>query len=386
MPRWNVHFDTYVKDEDRAVVQLIAEAKALASVIRGIPIPPSARQRLDRLNIIRAVRGTTGIEGTELTHEEVGRVLDARGREPVLSPSRARDEQEVRNAEALMVFVADHLRRYPDAPLTEDLVRQLHSITTQGIDYPHNTPGEYRYFPVQAGSYIAPDTGEEVRRLMAELVRWLRDGPPAGWDPVVRAIVAHFYVVSIHPFVDGNGRTARAVESFLLYKAGINARGFYSLANFYYRQRYEYISSLDHVRFQSDPDLTPFVLFALKGLVEELRAVHAEVIQEVKLVSFRDMARQTLADAGRLGTRVGERQFMFLLALTEEASPVSLRALREGRHRLSGFYKGVSAKTLTRDIRFLEEKGLVIVERDSLRANLEAMDSFTADAASHELK
>ena len=76
---------------------------------------------------------------------------------------------------------------------------------------------------------------------MTEFVEWFNSGVAASWDPVVRAVVAHFYLASIHPFGDGNGRTSRAVESFLLYGAGVNARGFFSLANYFYRNRQEYV-------------------------------------------------------------------------------------------------------------------------------------------------
>ena len=110
--------------------------------------------------------------------------------------------------------------------------------------------------------------------------------------PSFRAIVAHFFVVSIHPFGDGNGRTSRAVESYLLYQARVNPRGFYSLSNYYYKNRDSYIEMLNWVRFKSDPDLTPFVVFALRGLVEQLEEVHAEVLAEVRLISFRDLARE----------------------------------------------------------------------------------------------
>lgn len=377
MPRWDVHFNMGVKLTDPTIVQRVAEARALASVIRGIPIPPYLQNRLDSLNIIRAVRGTTGIEGAELSEEEVGKVLQAPRGQRVLTPSRAREEQEVRNAEELMVYVAKYVNRWPDAPLTEDLIRRFHKLITRGIDYPRNTPGQYRNFPVRAGGYVPPESGDEVQRLMTEFVNWFNKGTPTNWDPVIRALVAHFYVISIHPFGDGNGRASRAVESYLLYQAGVNARGFYSLANYYYRQRPEYVAHLDYVRFQSDPDLTPFISFALKGLVEELRTVHEEVLAEVQLISFRDFARETLSRAGKLGTPVGERQFMFLLGLTAE--PVSLKDLRSRRHPLSAIYSDVTTKTFMRDINFLRKEELVVITGDELRANLDIMTRFTAE-------
>ncbi len=99
---------------------------------------------------------------------------------------------------------------------------------------------------------------------MREFVAWFNGGEAAEWDGIIRAAVAHFYVASIHPFGDGNGRAARGAESFMLYRAGIDAFGFYSLANFYYQHRGAYVDGLTAARFHSDGDLTEFVLFTLK--------------------------------------------------------------------------------------------------------------------------
>jgi len=374
MPRWDVNFNMRFTSEHPQILSLKERAYALASVIRAIPIPPYTKTKLDALNILRAVRGTTGIEGAELTEDEVREIMESPPQKPVLPPNRSREEKEARNAEKLMYYLAEELNRDPNLPLTEKLVRNIHKITTKGIDYPDNIPGKYRTRDVHAGSYIPP-RGEDVRKLMREFIRWFNSGAPTAWDPIIRAIVAHFYVVSIHPFGDGNGRTSRGVESFLLYQAGVNARGFYSLANYYYQHRHEYVQFLDQVRFQTNGDLTPFILFALKGLVPELEAVHNEVLSDVKLIAFRDYAREQLVLRGKLGTRVGERLLRFLLSLSEET--VSLKALRNGDHRLAHFYRKLTNKTLSRDLNFLKEHELVIIDGDELRANLDIMTRYT---------
>lgn len=375
MPRWEIHFHTYVRVDDPEVIKLVARAIALGAVTRGLPIPPHVQDRIDRLNIMRAVRGTTGIEGTELTEEEVRDVLNAPPTEHVLSGGREREEREVRNAANLMNQVAVYLDQHPYAPLTEDVIRWMHQMVTEGIDYPGNMPGRYRVGNVNAGEYQCPDHSI-VPELMADFLRWFNTGLPQQWDMVVRAIVAHFYVVSIHPFADGNGRTSRAVESFLLYQSGVNARGFYSLANYYYRNRPEYIEALNRVRFRSDPDLTPFVRFALKGLIEELEMVHAEVIAEMRVIAFRDYARETLSLDGKIGRPTGDRMLAFLIGLSGDNVPVN--EIRDGRHPLAYLYRGVTTKTLSRDIHYLVEAGLVVVADGVLNANLAAMDNFTA--------
>lgn len=370
------YFEPVINVAHRQILEGVARVHALARVIRGIPIPPRVQQRLDRLNILRAVRGTTGIEGTELSEEEVDLVVESPPGAAPLGPGREREEQEVRNAETLMQYVGQYVQHNPTAPVTESLIMEFHRILTEGINYPHNEPGSYRNHSVIVGSYRPPPTGEEVRRLMSEFVRWFNTGLPTHWDPVLRAIVAHFYVVSIHPFGDGNGRTSRAVESFLLYKAGVNVRGYYSLSNYYYQNRPEYIANLNQVRQQEVFDLTPFVTFALKGLVQELEAVHEEVLAEVRILAFRDYARETLAESGKLGTPAGERQIRFLIGMG--GNPVSLRELRSGGHPLSRLYRNVTTRTLSRDINALRQQGLIIVTGDEARANLELMTRVTA--------
>ena len=375
MPRWEVHFEMRVDTQNPEVLRLLSKIHAMASVIRGIPIPPYVQSRLDTLNMVRAVRGTTGIEGTEVSEEEVDAIISAPRGKAVLPQNRFKDEQEVRNATEAMRLIAEWLGIDASRPVTEGLVLDLHRVITQDIGYPHNAPGEYRTRPVIVGQYIPPGNPERVKTLMTGFIGWINSGTASSWDAVIRAIVAHFYVIAIHPFGDGNGRTARAVESYLLLQAGVNARGYYSLANYYYRYREEYVSMLDHVLFESDPDLTPFVMFALRGLEEEMDAVHREVMDALRVISYRDFARETLASAGRLGTRAGDRQLSLLVALAGE--PISLRGIRSGRDRLSRLYKGLSSKTLQRDIRALIEDELIVVEGDRMEANLELMTQFT---------
>ena len=375
MPTWNVSFKTYLDDRLTEIISLVAAAQAYARVIRDIPIHPGVKRRLDALNILRAVRGTTGIEGIELTEDEVRQIMESPLKKPVLPPNRSREEQEARNAQKVMSYIVKELTRDPNMPLTENLICTIHRTTTEDIDYPDNMPGKYRTHNVSAGTYVPP-RGEDVKKLMREFIQWFNSGAPAAWDPVVRAIIAHFYIVSIHPFGDGNGRTARGVESFLLYKAGVNARSFYSLANYYYRRREQYVQLLDHVRFEANGNLTSFVLFALKGLVSELEEVHREVLSNVKLIAFRDYAREELTMYDKLGTKVGERMFVFSSILSGEES-VSLKSIRSGEHRLARLYRKLTPKTLSRDINFLKEHELIIVDGDELRANVDLMTRYT---------
>lgn len=375
MPTWNVSFEMRVDVRSQRVVAAVARAHALAGVIRGIPVTPLVRSHFDRLNILRAVRGTTGIEGGDLTESEAAVVIAAADDEPVLPPVRARMEQEARNAHNVMRAIQHELTQHPDRHLDEALIREIHRLTTDNIDYAHNQPGHYRSHAVSVGDYTPPRTRDEIEALTEEFLRWFREDEPSGWDGIIRAIAAHFYLVSIHPFGDGNGRAARAVESFLLYKAGVNAFGFYSLANFYYRERDRYIQELTDARFGHGGDLTPFIVFGLEGLVAELEFVHREVLEQVKITAYRDYARAALETYPRLSRERRARMLDLVHGLAGRHLPGAFIGI-PGMQMAATLYKGVGDRTFRRDLKVLSELELVVHGEHDLVANIDVMDQF----------
>ncbi|MYK89756.1 MAG: Fic family protein [Acidobacteria bacterium] len=382
MPRWTVRFHPYVDLRDTELLGLVARIEAIAGLLRDVPLPPGLRRDIDRLNVVRAVRGTTGIEGANLTEDEVGAILDAGPEdEPVLGDARAREEAEARNAARAMDYIRRTVNEAPEQDLTEQHVREIHWLTTDGIDYRRNVPGAYRDHPVTAGDYQAPSP-QEVGDLMARFFAWFSESRDRDrWPECIRAVAAHFYLISIHPFGDGNGRTSRAVESFLLYRSGINSLGFYSLANFYYLHRPEYLEMLTRARFvfgREDSefvDLTEFSKFALGGLRDELELVRTETAGFLRSLAIADYARETLRKDGQLRSRVGERQLQLVrLAI---GSPIPMAALRRREHAAAALYAGATNKTLTRDINALREQALVYVANGQLHANVALMNQFT---------
>jgi hypothetical protein len=147
---------------------------------------------------------------------------------------------------------------------------------------------------------------------------------------------------------------------------------------FYYQHRSEYINLLDKVRFETENDLTPFILFALRGLVSELESVHQEVLLEVKEIAFRDYVRDVLI--AELRTKPGYRMFDFMFMLGSDT--VSIKDIRSGKHMLGSLYRGLTPKTLSRDLADLAKKHLIVVQDGKVKANLDVMGRFTAN---HEM-
>ena len=376
MPSWDVHFNVRIRVDEPRLVRAVERSRAIAETIRGIPVTAGVRRRLNALNIARAVRGTAAIEGTRISETEALEVLDTPADVRVLPPDRSRDEREARNAQAVLQFVQRELRANPMRRLDEPLIREIHRLTTTGVAYQGNEPGQYRDRAVTAGDYRPPASGDDVRQLMTAFVRWFDQGAAAAWDPIVRAAVAHFYVVSIHPFGDGNGRASRGVESFMLYRAGINAFGFYSLANFYYQHRDAYVDALTAARSRSDGDLTDFVLFATEGLASELKQVRRELMAMIQVIAFHEYARQELEEVPGLGERRRARMLNLLRVLTSaRLARVPFKNV-DTSAIMAAVYRRVGARTTQRDLRTLLEHDLVVERDGRIAPNVEIMSLF----------
>ena len=116
------------------------------------------------------------------------------------------------------------------------------------------------------GVYTPPKILDDIKNLMKEFIDWINSPDVLQEDPVIRAACAHYYFALIHPFGDGNGRTARAIEAILLRSSGF--RFVYNmLSNFYYKNIDDYFWSFSLAGRNKEGDITPFLEFFRKGLL-----------------------------------------------------------------------------------------------------------------------
>lgn len=371
MARWTVTFDPNIQWTDFA--EAIVNIEAYKRSTMKLPLPPDFAAQLDRLNIVRQVKGTTGIEGNTLSKERIEELVEADtdGRQ---AAAFSLEEQEVINARRVLEHIRSLVGRYPDMAITEGFIRAFHEKTTEGCHYADNVPGEYRNHEVQVGQYHAP-AHEGVPNLMRQFVEYINSRESRRYGPLLRAVLAHFYLISIHPFGDGNGRTSRALEAFILYQSGYNVRGFYSLANFFYRHREEYVRHLQDARFKYHGNLTEFARFALQGYGEELESIQEEIIDFVTRRLFRDVYIQE-ASHRRIHPRCID--LLEYLTFTERGhGGIPIEDFRNRAHPVvAATYRGLSARTQQRDLIQLLGANLVIIRDDVLMANLDLMKRF----------
>ena len=140
---------------------------------------------------------------------------------------------------------------------------------------------------------------------MEELISFVNSKKLQSEHPVVQALLAHFFLVTIHPFGDGNGRISRLLEAGILFQRGYNVHGFYGLSNFFYANGDKYKTLLQQTRRTSDSfDVTAFVSFGVEGFAQELDGINNFVKTKINRVLYRQML------VSNYNVRVGKRRRM----------------------------------------------------------------------------
>jgi len=197
------------------LIEMVARIEVARDRVLRAPIVPRWEAELRREALTRSAHHSTSIEGNPLSLEEVTDLLA--GRDVLAHP---REKQEVLNYAEVLRYIDRHFLGQ-ERQVTEETILHLHALAMKDLLPPAET-GQYRRVPVIVG---IPATGEVVYRppdwedvpgLMADLATWLNSSAAAELMPVLEAGIAHYEFVRIHPFVDGNGRTARALATLIL--------------------------------------------------------------------------------------------------------------------------------------------------------------------------
>lgn len=357
--------------------ELIGEARSKYRHLTRSPLPPGLAQRLSGLYLAKGVHATTAIEGNTLTEDQVLEAIEGRLSVP---PSQAYLEREVDNV--LEACAAIEARIYGDGQgfeLTPASLAELNRMVLDGLQRDGVAGGEMRTHSVVVGNVYRGAPAADCPFLVELMCDWL-NGPDfaAADDPresffrvVAKAIVAHVYIAWIHPFGDGNGRTARLAEFGILTSAGLPTVAAHLLSNHYNATRAEYYRQLDHAS-KSGGDLRPFLTYAVEGLVDQLQAQLNDV-QAMNLTSaWRDYVHESFHGEA---TVAPQRQLALVLSLPEAAwTPRS--AIPSLNGELAAAYAGKGPKTVTRDINALEQRQLIVRRPDGIRPRTEIMLSF----------
>lgn len=251
------------------VRERLAELDQRRWLFTNMPLDPTHAQWLRRRAWVRTIHGTTRIEGNTLSDIEVEALLTdaAAGR---VSDREAREIIGTREALELV----DGLVGQSKVGIDQQVIREIHRRVLWGQS-PLLTPGEYRrgenrvVDPDETTVVTTPPSGD-VPSLMNELGSWLAN-EASGLDAPSSAALAHLELVAIHPFNDGNGRTARAISRLILARHGYGFDGLVSLDARLDLDRAAYFGAIRSAlgrSYEPGYDATPFVRYFVDSLVQ----------------------------------------------------------------------------------------------------------------------
>lgn len=339
----------------KAILQPLTEAKAILLALTQLPSQRSWADALQHMQLKLEVAGTSRIEGAEFTEKELDAALQ--------QTPEALETRSQRQAAAAMTTYRWIAKLPRDRPIDEALIRDVHRRLVTGCDDDHCPPGELRGNDqnVTFGTprHRGADGGSECKealRLLTEAARTVF----VEHDPLVQALALHYHIAAMHPFLDGNGRTARALEALMLQRVGLRDTLFIAMSNYYYEEKASYLTALNDAR-AGNHDLTPFLKFALKGIESQCRRLFGEIRQEITKALYRN----TVADLfGRLQSPrkrvMSARHVQVLNLLLNEQSLMLAELIKRTAHLYTVKNPG---KALTRDLNYLIRLGAMSFKR-----------------------
>jgi Fic family protein len=361
----HIDFKVDLRHAQPSTWALLGEAKSKCQHVGRALLPPAAARDLLQVYLAKGMLATTAIEGNTLSEDEVRRILD---RTLELPPSRKYLEREIENVLAAYNLGQKELLDDPGLPFSVERLCEYNRLILDGLELEKGVvPGEIRGHSVTVGSYRAVPA-EDAEFLLARLCEWLNgdefDAPSdAPWLAaplaIVKAVVAHLYLAWIHPFGDGNGRTARLLELQILLSAGFPVPTCQLLSNHYNQTRSEYYRQLAISSRDRNGTLS-FITYAAEGFVDQLR----EQLDVIWKQQFQDRWAQFVYQSfGERRSETDNRRLRLVLDLSREfhatGRPVSKRRIRELSPRLAAAYATKTEKTLSRDLNAIRELRLL---------------------------
>jgi Fic family protein len=368
---------------------LLGEATSKSDHVRRALLRPETANELLAVFLVKGARATTAIEGNTLSEEEAMQVYEDRLRLPASKEYLA---QEIRNVLTAFNRISDEI--LPDAAqadLTVEKIKLYNRLVLEGLEVEsHVEPGEIRRRSVVVGGYRGAPP-EDCEHLLQRMCEWLNSDAFEGPDErpelaaplaIVKAVLAHLYLTWIHPFGDGNGRTARLLEHHVLLASGFPKPVTQLLSNHYNHTRNEYYRQLDRSS-REGPD--GFLLYAVQGLVEELRAQLDRIWSMQYLDRWEQYVHQRF---GETSTESKRRQLRLVKDLSRASIttvpdhplprlvPIARAKLRRLSPDLAEAYARKTERTLSRDLNALVRHGLISRTPDGWVPNSDSVLAF----------
>jgi len=353
----------------------LGEAQSKCEHIAGVPLRPSTANELHRLYLAKGVAATTAIEGNALTEQEVLRHVEGKLKVP---PSKEYLLQEVENIIQACNKIGEPILKGEPDNLSLRKIKDFNRMVLNNLTLEKGVvPGKIRTHPVVVAKYRGAPA-EDCEFLLERLCEWLNGKDFRATEDmaiaygILKAIVAHIYLAWIHPFGDGNGRTARLVEFQILVAAGVPTPAAHLLSTHYNLTRQEYYRQLEQTSL-SGGSIIPFIEYAVFGFLEELKNQIERIRYQQWDVAWDNYIHDQFH--GKTG-QPHERRRHLALDISEQDDPIPLNKIREISPRIAAYYASKTQKTISRDLNELSKMGLIEKTPQGIRARKEIILAF----------
>ncbi len=262
-----------------SIANNLLEIERVKEGIKTLPINPKLLSSLRETAKVAAIHYSTQIEGNRLTREEVFEVISKN--KVVSNTGRIRDEKEIRGYYTALDYIEKLVKS--NTNITEDNIKLIHAYVTGGGSKKVK-PNEYRegqnvITDSLSGNIVyMPPEASDVPKLMEEFVQWINDTNEV---PIpIKAGIIHYQFVTIHPYFDGNGRTARLLTTLALHKEGYDLKGIYSLEEYYAKDLQGYYDAItigdshNYYMGRAEADITKWIEYFIEGMAVAFKSVY----------------------------------------------------------------------------------------------------------------
>lgn len=260
------------------IMNCLLRIESVKQKVLHLPLNPTVLVSLRETARLYTTHYSTMIEGNRLDADQINEVLHLEGH----FPGRERDEHEVKGYYAALMHVEQWAAQ--EKKITESMIQLIHGyVMAQGKTKVKPTPYRDGQNVIKDGRtkkiiYMPPEA-KDVKSLMRSMVAWVNSSATLPC-PIVAGI-AHYQFATIHPYYDGNGRTARLLTTLILHEGGYDLKGLYSLEEYYAKNLGAYYDAIsvgeshNYYMGRAEADITKWIEYFVDGMAHSFESVLA---------------------------------------------------------------------------------------------------------------
>lgn len=277
------------------IINQLSEIAEIKSLVARLTLLPEREIFLRRAAVIKMAHTSTSIEGNRLQEYQVAQVAEGK--------KINAEEKQVREVKNYLLALREIDKLSESKPkFNTNNILEIHRVVTNGL-IDEEKVGIFRSGPVYIVNILpskkeevayTPPPAKDIPKLIEDLVYWLEKNKEI--HPIVRAGLFHYQFETIHPFVDGNGRTGRLMTLLHLYQSGWDFKKILVLEDYYNLNRKAYYDALqtgNTYKVRQEVDLSRWLEYYVAGFLDEAKRVKDQVLS-LSVVKNVQATRNTL--------------------------------------------------------------------------------------------